>query len=746
LRASSGSLLKTQLAGVSRASCFLYFPPEYPSLFTHPPSFYILPSLFREEDYVRLLLVVISVCAFVSSAVADETQRLRLMPWPAKIETSSGPGLVIQTFFSVGIRGSDPQLRTAVEIFLNDLRRHTGSLPLDFNIATNPDQAQLLVTADQPSEKIQRLGEDESYSLKIDASRAELHAATTLGAMRGLQTFLQLVEVTPKGFAAPAVTIEDKPRFAWRGLMIDSGRHFMPVEVIKRNLDAMAAVKLNVFHWHLSENQGFRIESKKFPKLQEMGSDGLYYTQDEIRDVIAYARDRGIRVVPEFDMPGHSTAWFVGYPELASAPGPYSIERKWGVFDPAMDPTKESTYKFLDTFIGEMAKLFPDQFFHIGGDEVNGKQWDANPKIQEFIHAHGLKSNADLQAYFNERVQKIVAKHGKFMEGWDEILRPNMPESVVIQSWRGQKSLAEAAKQGYRGLLSSGYYLDLNYPIASHYTVDPMSGDAQNLNADEKGKILGGEACMWSEYVSPENMESRIWPRMIPIAERLWSPQNVTDLGSMYDRMARVSVWLDAYNVNHNTGYVPMLQRIAGANDISTLKTLVDVVEPVKGYAREALATSEPTSLTPLNRVVDAARPESKTAREFSELVDKFVSGQIKPGMEAQIRGRLTAWRNNDEKLQPIAQNSGLVQEVAPASQNLAAIAASGLSALDYLDRDEKAPQEWKTQQLTLMQQAFQPTAQVILMVVPAVQKLVQASAGETPTVLPFPKNAGEIP
>jgi hexosaminidase len=273
-----------------------------------------------------------------------------------------------------------------------------------------------------------------------------------------------------------------------------------------------------------------------------------------------------------------------------------------------------------------------------------------------------------------------------------------------------------------------------------------MSGDAQNLNADEKGKILGGEACMWSEYVSPENMESRIWPRMIPIAERLWSPQNVTDLGSMYDRMARVSVWLDAYNVNHNTGYVPMLQRIAGANDISTLKTLVDVVEPVKGYAREALATSEPTSLTPLNRVVDAARPESKTAREFSELVDKFVSGQIKPGMEAQIRGRLTAWRNNDEKLQPIAQNSGLVQEVAPASQNLAAIAASGLSALDYLDRDEKAPQEWKTQQLTLMQQAFQPTAQVILMVVPAVQKLVQASAGETPTVLPFPKNAGEIP
>ena len=695
---------------------------------------------------MRLLCVIVSLCAFAVGAVADETPRLGLMPWPTRIETSSGPGLLIQSSFSVATRGSDPQLRTAAEIFLSDLRKHTGSLPLDFSLATNPDQAQLVVTADHPSEKVQKLGEDESYSLKIEAARAELHAATTLGAMRGLQTFLQLVEITPKGFAVPAVTIEDKPRFAWRGLMIDSGRHFMPLQVIKRNLDAMAAVKLNVFHWHLSENQGFRVESKKFPKLHEMGSDGLYYTQNEIRDVIAYARDRGIRVVPEFDMPGHSTAWFVGYPELASAPGPYSIERKWGIFDPAMDPTKESTYKFLDSFIGEMAQLFPDQFFHIGGDEVNGKQWDANPKIQEFMHSHDLKNNADLQAYFNERVQKIVAKHGKIMEGWDEILRPNMPESVVIQSWRGPKSLAQAAKQGYRGLLSSGYYLDLNYSTASHYTVDPMSGDAQNLSDAEKAKILGGEACMWSEYVSPENMESRIWPRMVPIAERLWSPQNVTDLASMYDRMARVSVWLDAYGVNHNTEYIPMLQRIAGANDISALRTLVDVVEPVKGYAREALAASEPTSLTPLNRVVDAARPESKTAREFSEIVDRFVSGEIKPGMEAEIRGRLIAWRDNDEKLQPITQRSALVQEVATASKNLSAIAAGGLTALDYLDRGERAPQEWTTQQLTLMQQAFQPTGQVILMVVPAVQKLVQASAGEKPTVLPFPKSAGELP
>lgn len=693
---------------------------------------------------MRTLSIVICFFLFVSVTAADEPAQLQLMPLPASVNASGAPGLVIQNSFSVALQGKDPHLRKAADIFLNDLRRHTGSLPLDFTIANGAGQAQLAIDVDRPSEEVQKLGEDESYSLKVDSSHAELHAATTLGAMRGLQTFLQLVTITPQGFALPSVTIEDKPRFPWRGLMIDSGRHFMPLDVIKRNLDAMASVKLNVFHWHLSENQGFRIESKKFPKLQEMGSDGLYYTQAEVRDVIAYARDRGIRVIPEFDMPGHSTAWFVGYPELASGPGPYSIERKWGVLDPAMDPTRDSTYKFLDTFIGEMAALFPDQYFHIGGDEVNGKQWDANPKIQDFMRSHNLKNNADLQAYFNERVQKIVAKHGKIMEGWDEILRPNMPSSIVIQSWRGQKSLAEAARQGYRGLLSSGYYLDLNFSTASHYNVDPMSGDAASLSDAEKQKILGGEACMWSEYVSPENIESRIWPRMAAIAERLWSPQNVTDLHSMYDRMARTSDWLDAYGLNHNTGYVLMLQRMAGADDVSALKTLVDVVQPVRAYAREGLAATEATSLTPLNRVIDAARPESQAAREFSEMVDAFVSGKMKPGMEADIRAQLTRWRDNDDSLQALAQHSSLVQEVAPLSQSLATVAASGLKALDYLDRDLKAPQDWESAQLMLMQQAFQPKGQVMLMVVPAVQKLVQASAGDTPTVLSWPKSAGE--
>ena len=679
---------------------------------------------------MRAILVILIMCSVFVSSSAAEPRPLSLMPMPAKVQLKTGQ-LVIDASFTVGISGpSDGQLQRAVQRFLDNLRRQTGMPPLDMKV-TDATQAKLVVHSEGVRKAVQELGEDESYSLEVSPAGAKLDAATTLGIMRGLETFLQLVETTSNGFAVPAIAIQDNPRFLWRGLMIDVGRHFIPLDVLKRNLDGMAAVKLNVFHWHLSENQGFRVESKKFPKLQEMGSDGLYYTQDEVRDLIAYARDRGIRVVPEFDMPGHSTAWFVGYPELASGPGPYQIERKWGVFDPAMDPTQERTYKFLDAFIGEMAQLFPDRYFHIGGDEVNGKQWDANPNIQAFMHAHGLKSNQDLQAYFNTRVQKIVSKHGKTMVGWDEILRPDLPKDTVVQSWRGQDSLAAAAKQGYRGILSFGYYVDLMWPASRHYAVDPMSDAAANLTPDEKKLILGGEACMWSEYVSPENIDSRIWPRTAAIAERLWSPQDVTEVNSMYQRLAEVSRWLDWLGLTHNSSYGPMLRRIAGSNDISALRTFTDVVEPVKDYNREELAVVEATSLSPLNRVIDAARPESTTARDFSDLVDAVVAGRADARAKQEVRTLLIRWRNNQSNLQPLEGQSFLLKEIVPLSQDLSAVATTGLQALDYMDRGERAPAAWATEQFALLEEAQKPRAQLLLMVVQSVQKLVEASSGQ---------------
>jgi hexosaminidase len=668
------------------------------------------------------------LCAGGTSA--QEQPRLNLMPLPANVQLGSG-SLRVDSSFSVALTGhTEARLDRAVQRFFRQLSRQTA-LPFSAKASTKPT---LIVHTDHASKEVQELGEDESYTLSVTADGAKIEAPTPLGAMHALQTFLQLVEVSPDGFAAPAATIQDKPRFPWRGLMIDVSRHFIPLDILKRNLDGLEAVKMNVFHWHLSEDQGFRAESKKFPKLHTLGSDGLYYTQDEIRELIAYARDRGIRVVPEFDMPGHSTAWFVGHPELASGPGPYDIERKWGIFDPAMDLTNEKTYKFLDELVAEMTKLFPDHYFHIGGDEVNGKQWDANPKIQEFKKSHKFATNEALQAYFSERVQKIVTKHGKAVVGWDEVFIPGVPKDIVIQSWRGQASLAQAAAQSYHGILSNGYYLDLGWSAARHYAVDPAGGQAANLTPEQQQLILGGESCMWSEYVNPENIDSRIWPRNAAIAERLWSPQSVTDVASMYARLHAVAAQLEWLGLTHRTYYPQMLRRIAGhgatPEQLTALRTIADVVEPVKEYTREATAPAPPTSATPLNRIVDAVPLESNVARRFGELVDKFASSSCRDAdAAAQLRAQLSAWRDNDSRLQPLMQRSFLVKEVAATSQDLSALAAVGLAALDFGAKGGAAPDDWKTQQLAVIEQAKKPKAQLLLMPAPAIQKLVEAVA-----------------
>jgi hexosaminidase len=678
---------------------------------------------------LSVMTLAVLLCAARTNAQGQS--QLNLMPAPAHVQLGNG-SLRIDSSFAVALTGhTEARLDHAVQRFQRQLSLQTA---IPFPAKAPPSSKSTLeIHTDHASKEVQEPGEDESYILKVTPDGATLTAATPLGVLHGLQTFLQLVEVSPEAFSVPAVTIDDSPRFPWRGLMIDVSRHFIPLDILKRNIDGMEAVKMNVFHWHLSENQGFRAESKKFPKLHGLGSDGLYYTQEEIRELIGYARDRGIRVVPEFDMPGHSTAWFVGHPELASGPGPYDIERKWGIFDPAMDPTNEKTYKFLDQLIEEMAKLFPDHYFHIGGDEVNGKQWDANPKIQEFKKSRGLKNNDALQAYFSQRVQKIVSKHGKAVIGWDEVFIPGVPKDIVIQSWRGQASLAQAAAQGYHGILSNGYYLDLGWSAARHYAVDPLGGAAANLTPEQQKLVLGGESCMWSEYVNPENIDSRIWPRNAAIAERLWSPQTVTDPASMYTRMNAIGARLEWLGLSHGRSYRLMLQRIAGLSspeEFAALRTLADVVEPAKDYTREQTVSTEPTSATPLNRLVDAVPPESAAARAFSELVDKFIAGGCHEAeAEARLRAQLSVWRDNDAKLQPLAQRSFLVKEVAQNSQDLSALGTAGLATLDFIAKGGAAPDDWKAQQLAAIQQIQKQKAQLLLMPAPAVQKLIEAAA-----------------
>ena len=717
--------------------------PYYPTGSMKPASgSFLLKSRFH-GSLIRSISLCIAL-AFAAPAIFPQStaspdsatpfaaaDTLNVVPIPSSFQLASGD-FQVRPNFTVGLTGyTEPRLDRAVARFLRNLSLETGMTFTQTGV--DPSNASLVINTGGASKQVQTFDEDESYSLDVTSANAKLSAANPLGILHGLQTLLQLVRITPDGFALPALHIADQPRFPWRGLMIDVSRHFMPLDVIERNLDGMEAVKLNVFHWHLSDNQGFRVESKEFPLLTKLGSDGEFYTQEQVREVIAYARDRGIRVVPEFDMPGHSTSWFVGYPGLASAPGPYQIERQWGIFDPAMDPSRETTYKFLDKFIGEMARLFPDDFFHIGGDEVNGKQWDANSSIQAFRRAHDLKDNEALQAYFTSRVQKIVSKHRKTMIGWDEILGPEMPKDIVIQSWRGPDSLASAARLGYRGILSSGYYLDLMWPASQHYAQDPLSGNAATLNPEEQARILGGEACMWSEFVTPENIDLRIWPRMAAIAERLWSPRQVQDVDSMYRRIDAESRRLEWLGLRQESATTAMLGRMAGTQDIAALRVLADVVEPVKGYAREEAAEKAhvaQTSADPLNRLVDAVPPESAAAREFAELVDAYISSHFTAAAaEAQLRAEFNLWQKNDALLEPLLENSFLLREDIPLSQNLAALGSAGVQALDYIDHTETAPAAWKQQQLTAVAEAEKPQADLLLTVAPAVQKLVEASA-----------------
>jgi len=670
------------------------------------------------------LLAAVGGFGLLACGVAggQEKGSLNLMPMPAHVAPGEGQ-FVIDGSFAVSVDGySDARVEQGRKRFMATLWRETG---IPFAADAPAGKAAFQIHAAGPSEAVEQLGEDESYKLVVSAKGVELTAPNALGVLHGLQTFLQLVHVTPRGFAAPAVTIDDQPRFPWRGLMIDTGRHFQPLSVIERNLDGMEAVKLNVFHWHLSEDQGFRVESKVFPLLTEKGSNGQFYTQEQVKHVIDYAQERGIRVVVEFDMPCHTSAWFAGYPDLASGQGPYRIETKWGVFDPAMDPSRESTFEFLDKLIGEMTGLFPDAYFHIGGDECNGKEWDKNQRIQAFMKEHGLKNDAALQSYFTKRVQELVVAHHKIPEGWDEVLQPDTPKNVVIQSWRGPAGLAQAARQGNLVLLSHGYYIDLNQPAAEHYLVDPLGGDAAGLTADEKARVLGGEATMWSEFVTPENIDSRIWPRTAAIAERFWSPAEVRDVPSMYARMAAVSVKLDDYGLKHNSFTLPMLERMSGKADPRELEVLASAVQPPKGYDREQL--HEYNSHSALNHLVDAVPPESEAARRFGVLVGVIVAGKATPEQWAEAREWLVVWRDNDAKLGPQLAGAELTAELSGISRSVSEVAAVGVRALDDLKGHRAVSAEAREKDLQMLKAAGKPQAVLLNELVGPVTVLVKA-------------------
>ena len=649
------------------------------------------------------------------------------MPAPESLAVQAGRLAIDSTFTFASSGYTDSRLVRAIGRAMRRLEGRTGLILPRASAAaassTTPG-AQLVVHVAEAGAAVQGVDENESYELTVGAGPRQvlLEAPTVVGALRGLETFLQLVEGDTAGWYLPLVTIHDRPRFAWRGLLIDVARHWEPVAVVERNLDAMAAVKLNVFHWHLSDDQGFRVESVRYPRLQEMGSDGQYYTQEQIREIVAYARDRGIRIVPEFDMPGHATSWFVGYPEYASGPGPFTIWRAFGVQDPVFDPTNEATYRFIDGFIGEMAALFPDAYWHVGGDENNGKQWTANQRIQAFMQRRGIKDVAALQTYFNQRLLQILQKHGKKMVGWDEILQPDLPKTSVIQSWRGVASLAAAARQGYSVILSSGYYLDAMASAADLYKVDPLP-DSLGLTADQAKNVLGGEACMWAEHVNPETVDSRIWPRLAAIAERFWSPASERDVEDMYRRLSVASIQLERVGLGHEAHSFRMLRLLTGRRGVQPLHDLLAVTMPVTFGQRVRLQGT--TQLTPLTRLVDAARPDPWSRAQLNRLAAEVVRDPTGALAARQELLRLfNGWLPLAGQVTALGDTLPLARDGIPAARALRQLADLGIRAIGFLNGG--APSRWKDSTRTTLDELAKPQGLLRLAGVEAVRALVE--------------------
>ncbi|WP_161599464.1 beta-N-acetylhexosaminidase [Hymenobacter nivis] len=578
---------------------------------------------------------------------------------------------------------------------------------------------------------------EERYSLRVTPGGVLIDAPTGLGVLRALATLEQLPHAGPAGRYLPEADVADQPRFAWRGLLIDPARHFLPVAVVKRNIDGMAAVKLNVLHWHLCDDEGFRVESKLLPRLQQVAGATGYYTQAQVREVVAYAAARGIRVVPEFDLPGHTGALVAAYPRLASNDSIKEVPVRWGLLNIAIDPTKPGTYPFLDSLLTEMSGLFPDPYFHIGGDENDGRQWRHNPRIVAFMRDNKmLKAGTtdvdkhQLQTYFNRKMLALLTARGKTMVGWDEILGPDLPKEVVIQSWRGAKGLNEAVRLGHRALLSNGYYLDLNYPAAAHYAADPLPA-ATPLSAAQQQLVLGGEVAMWSEFADSVIYDSRVWPRAAAVAERLWSPQATTqNVPDLYRRLALVSTQLEALGLQHRRAPAQLLRQMAPAGTLGPLTTLADVLEPVKDYKRHFQGFKY-TTQTPLTRLVDAAPAESDVARQFGATVDSVLAGlgaPVRPPALArqllQLRAQLLRWQAADATLRPLLLASPALSEYAPLSTRLGALAAVLLERLTQLEANQPALPVWQMTARAILDEAQLPAGQAELAVVKAARRL----------------------
>jgi hexosaminidase len=640
------------------------------------------------------------------------SESLALMPWPRRVTRTDATLALTEPTWSIewaGVRTL--RLERTIERFTERMARASGG------------GARLTIDCAAASAPYPDLDDDESYSLAIDSDDARVTAATEWGVLRGIAT---LVQINAVGRVLPGVLIADAPRFTWRGLMVDGARHFISVGTLLRTLDAMALVKLNVLHLHLTDDQAFRFGSRAFPELAELGSDGNFYSEDDLGEIVTRAAELGIRVVPEIDMPGHTTSWLAAHPEWGTVPETRQPSDRFGVHSACLDPTREDVYDALGRLFDDVARVFPDRFVHIGGDEVNPKWWQESSAVQRFMRERGFADVDALQNHFNARLADMLIERGRMLIGWDEIAHGDLPRTSVVQSWRGGASRDRAIAQGFDCVFSAGYYLDFFYPADLHYAYDPESPADELIRLDERvradprvahvrdglgwaaefagraisgvkagatppGRVLGGEACMWAEIVTNDLFEVRVWGRLPAIAERLWSPRALRDEDDMYLRLARLRPLLHAgAEIDLETRKLMLFASIGvDSAEFDALRPLLDAIEPTKWYSRllgaaalqaRVAGSTAPverpyTVATPLNRVVDFIDPASPWVVQFNAAVRAAADEAADDEDRKLLIEAAAGWRRQRDAVRTIGARVPAIAELETISQRLASLA-----------------------------------------------------------------------
>lgn len=794
-----------------------------------------------------IILFSILTISILNSANVQSKSTMGLMPYPNKINYQPD-----RFYFSdklkVQINGVSSTRKKHIVRLLKQRMSIFSKRPFELLISDEHPELMIKTTQGEMN-RSPRLLDDESYSLEITSKNININASNEIGILHGLTTFFQLIEVKEQQVSASNVNVIDKPRFPWRGLMIDTARHFMPVKTLKRQLDGMASAKLNVFHWHLTDDQGWRIEIKGYPKLTQFASNDFFYTRADIKDIVDYASKLGIRVVPEIDIPGHVSAVAVAYPHLISTKKQYTPEIRWGVFEPLLDISNPEVYQFVNNVIREISELFPDPYIHIGGDEVNPKQWLENENIQHLMVINNLKNAKDLQSYFNKKLYSILKKYDKKMMGWDEIYSTNLPNDILIQSWRGTSSLQKISTAGYKGILSTGFYIDQAQATSYHYRNDPLGIDSfeppkisnntdwsiwklsmprlkgqpvnftlvlvrdnnskpklyitfdqrktleaknlklknhnlsfeidswmgpfkpildlSNINAlkgnillgnsyypvkghlitssSDKGaifpiltnnmtinseNILGGEATIWSEMVTSDNIDLRIWPRLYAIAERLWSAPQKRDIADMYYRLNIMNTFSE--NIiglkqlsQHNKG----LQNLTQTNeDINPLIILAESLEPASYYTRHHIRNiiDQYNQSIELNQFVDYLPVESFILTNLKNQLDKLDKTVL-----LSIREKFQQWNNNHKNVLQIANKYKNLNHLKPIVASLKEINNIGLKIISNCSNPYFFKTPYISDIYTKLKQINRPQKEIIFASSFLVEQLIEACMAE---------------